>query len=507
LRGEAAERELAAARRQAAQAEADQVFLARFVRELPHVAHELHAGASIRQIPKLLLGATIRVLEPKKVLVAVRRRSAESDPGRQRHLAVAAVFPDGYMDIGAEISIGDGEIGYAAEVQRVLDRRDFEHEPPPTRRRLREETPDGCQPDVVAPMIFNEEVLGVIAVEGLRRGTTEAKDVLRLLAQVGAVSVHTLAKYTEMKATASIDGLTGIFNKRYLAHRLGEEIRRAMDQVSSVSVFIFDVDHFKHYNDRNGHVSGDRLLQKLARLVQENVRQDSIFGRYGGEEFLLILPGTSRAGALAAAENVRGTIAAHEFPFGFDQPLGLVSISGGVAECPEDGRDAATLVRAADDALYQAKRGGRNRVVAHEPTYLGGVVATEPRLAEGNQEARERVVLQSAPKVGASGEAVTLAVTDLSAPHGSRMAEDFTPVPGTLLALASVTPAAGIPKLTLEPTAEVLSAAADAAAPPVPSADAQAPAGARPAERLAPDAPRPAEPKLETADPAPDEER
>ena len=318
--------------------------------------------------------------------MAVRRRPAESDPDRHTRLAVAAAHPAGCLELGAEIPIGKGEIGYAAEGLRVMDRRDFENEPPPTRKRLREETAPEFKPDIVAPMVFGEEVVGVIAVEGLKRGTAEAKDALRLLAQVGAVSVHTQAKYTEMKATASIDGLTGIFNKRYLTHRLAEEMRRAQDEVSSVSVFIFDLDNFKHYNDRNGHVAGDRLLQRLAKVVQENVRKDTIVGRYGGEEFLVIFPGAKRAQALAAAENVREAIAAHEFPFGFDQPLGFLSISGGVAECPIDGSDAATLVRAADDALYRAKREGRNRVLAHEPVYLGGEEPQQPPAVRGAGE-------------------------------------------------------------------------------------------------------------------------
>jgi diguanylate cyclase (GGDEF)-like protein len=446
-RSAATDRDLAVARRQAAQAEADQLFLARFVRELPHVAHELHSQAGGRQIPRLILGAAIRVLEPRKAVVAVRRRPAESDPDRHTRLTIAAVLPAGGTEIGAEIPIGQGEIGYAAEVQRVMDRRDFESVPPPTRKRLREETAAAIKPDIVAPMIFNGEVVGVIAVEGLKRGTTDAKDALRLLAQVGAVSVHTQAKYTEMKATASIDGLTGIFNKRFLTHRLAEEMGRALDQVSSASVFLFDLDNFKHYNDRNGHVAGDRLLLQLSRLVQENVRKDTVVGRYGGEEFLVIFPGTRRAQALAAAENIRQSIAAHEFPFGFDQPLGFVSISGGVAECPIDGGDAATLVRAADEALYQAKRAGRNRVLAYQPTYLGGDEAQAPVPAEEQESAKERAALVEGPSVGETGDAVAL------------VAADFTPAPGTLFSVAALTPAAGIPKLTLEPTAAVLTVA------------------------------------------------
>jgi diguanylate cyclase (GGDEF)-like protein len=462
-----AEKELAAARRQSIQAEADQQFLARVVRELPLVAHELHAGAGGRQIPKLLLGAVVRMLEPRKAVVAVRRRPAETEPDRHLRLAVAATSPEGCMTIGAEIPIGHGEIGYAADVQRVMDRRDFENQPPATRKRLREETHPGCLPDIVAPMVFNEEVVGVIAVEGLKRGHTEVKDALRLLAQVGAVSVHTQARYTEMKATASIDGLTGVFNKRYLTYRLAEEMRKAQDQGSSVSVFIFDVDNFKHYNDANGHVAGDRLLQRLSKLVLENVRKDTIFGRYGGEEFLVIFPATKRAQALAAAENVRQSIASHEFAFGFDQPLGVISVSGGVAECPVDGNDAATLVRAADEALYLAKRSGRNRVLAHEPTYLGGEEAQMPLSDVEDDDSRRRAALGQARTIGAAGAAVT---ADVTPPRGTRVAADFTPAPGTLMAIASVTPAGGMPRLTLQPTAEVL-AAAVRSAPPVGGAD------------------------------------
>jgi diguanylate cyclase (GGDEF)-like protein len=249
-------------------------------------------------------------------------------------------------------------------------------------------------------------------------------------------------------------------------------MRRALDHVSTVSVFIFDLDNFKHYNDRNGHVAGDRLLQRLAKLVQENVRKDTIVGRYGGEEFLVILPGARRAQALAAAENVRAAIASHEFPFGFDQPLGFVSISGGVAECPIDGTDAATLVRAADDALYRAKREGRNRVLAHEPVYLGSDEAQQPMSLEEHDGARERAARDEPPTVGATGDAVALVAVEETSPRGTRIAADFTPAPGTLMSLASLTPAAGIPRLTLEPMAEVLAAAlAVAAEPPPPDPD------------------------------------
>jgi diguanylate cyclase (GGDEF)-like protein len=409
-RATALERELAGTRRVAAQVEADQAFLARFVRELPHLAHELHAKTGGRQIPALLLGAMTRVLEPQKAVVLVRRRSTAGDPERDQRLAVAARSPAGLVPVGTEIPIGHGEIGYVAETRTLLARREFEGLDPAVRRRRRDAALPGFTPDVVAPMVFNEEVVGVVAIEGTRRTPTEAKDVLRLLAQVGAASLHAQAQFTEMKATASLDGLTGIYNKRHLAQRLGDEVCRAVETSVPLSVFLFDLDHFKHYNDRNGHVAGDRLLQGLARLVQDNVRKDGVFGRYGGEEFLVILPNTTRSQALAAAENVREAIAAHDFDFAAGQPLGVVSVSGGVAECPIDAADAAGLVAAADEALYRAKREGRNRVIAYQPTYLGEGQAQEPVDAEAEAE----LVVVGPTKV----EAIP----------------DFEPLPGSLFA-------------------------------------------------------------------------
>jgi diguanylate cyclase (GGDEF)-like protein len=416
----ALEREFAAARARATEVEAAQQFLSRFVRELPGVVHGLLSTPTGRNIPKQLLGAVKRIVEPRRAIVAVRRRAAETDPDRHMFMAVAAVHPEGWIELGHEIRIGTGEVGYAVELQRVMERRDFDNQQPHTRKRLREETTGGFQPDLVAPMVVDQEVVGVVAVEGLARRANDIKDAFRLLAQVGAISVHTAARYSEMKATASIDGLTGIFNKRFLTHRLAEETTRALEESAHASLFMFDVDHFKVYNDQNGHVSGDRLLQSLSRLVQDNLRRDTVFGRYGGEEFLIIFPGLRREQAMAAAENIRKAIAAYPFAHAGAQPLGVVSISGGVAECPLDGRNAVGLVRAADEALYRAKRAGRNRVLAHEPVYIGE----------------------------------------------SAVQPDHTPEPGTLLALAMITPPQGVQSLAAAlRNPEALAAALEAASP------------------------------------------
>jgi diguanylate cyclase (GGDEF)-like protein len=149
-------------------------------------------------------------------------------------------------------------------------------------------------------------------------------------------------------------------------------------------VFLFDIDNFKNYNDTNGHLAGDKLLQELAGLVNQSVSKDDIFGRFGGEEFLVVLPQANATQALAAAERIRSLLANHPFPFAEKQPLGCISVSGGVAEYPFHGLDAAGLLHASDEALYKAKRSGRNRVLRAD------AVAPAPSVAPGGAPEPQR---------------------------------------------------------------------------------------------------------------------
>jgi diguanylate cyclase (GGDEF)-like protein len=171
--------------------------------------------------------------------------------------------------------------------------------------------------------------------------------------------------------TADLDGLTGVCNKRHLTEVLAEAVFQTRKQAGRMAVFLFDVDNFKHYNDTNGHAAGDQLLKQLARLVEENIRKENTFGRFGGEEFLLVLPDTSAEQALIVAEKVRYLIAHHPFAFAEKQPLERMTVSGGIAAYPDHGLDSTTLLQAADMALYEAKRQGRNRVLSGRVRYLG----------------------------------------------------------------------------------------------------------------------------------------
>lgn len=364
------EREMASVQRVALRLHEEHQLLTHFLNEFPHMMRELHSGASARRIPSVLLHVAQRALEPKEALVLMRRRSGPTDESPLGLLVVAAMAPEDLVKPGTEVPIGEGEIGFAAEVQRTMSRADFDAQTASTRTRLRQQGLHGFEPHLVAPMVFDEETVGVIALGQLKQESTHGKAVLRLIAQIGGIAIHDVNAYTQMKVTADVDGLTLVYNKRHMTQALAEAAFEAQQQGKSLAIFLFDLDHFKNYNDVNGHVAGDELLRQLARLVRENTRRENVFGRVGGEEFLLILKDATTAQALHAAENLRALIAAHPFPFAEKQPLGCVSVSGGVAEFPKDAQDSNALMRAADATLYRAKRLGRNLVLAAAPRYL-----------------------------------------------------------------------------------------------------------------------------------------
>ena len=182
-----------------------------------------------------------------------------------------------------------------------------------------------------------------------------------------SVTMTTVSVLNQQTRLAKTDGLTGLLNKKHIQEQLHEFV--SSKRGDAISIFLFDIDHFKHYNDTNGHLAGDDLLRSMSAKLREATREGEFVGRYGGEEFLILMPHTTAEQAIGAAERVRSSIEAEDFPFGDAQPGGSLTISGGVATFPADGRGVAELIKAADDALYEAKRAGRNRVFAcSQPT-------------------------------------------------------------------------------------------------------------------------------------------
>jgi diguanylate cyclase (GGDEF)-like protein len=168
--------------------------------------------------------------------------------------------------------------------------------------------------------------------------------------------------FERARESAYTDELTGLRNYRFFVEQLNHEVLRTDQYDEPLSLIMIDVDHFKQYNDRNGHEAGNEVLRRVSALVRKTLRKVDVGARYGGEEFVVLLPSTPKVGAQLAAERLRTAIETQDFFHAAEQPLGRLTASFGVATYPADGRTAKELVEQADRALYVAKAGGRNRV-------------------------------------------------------------------------------------------------------------------------------------------------
>lgn len=161
---------------------------------------------------------------------------------------------------------------------------------------------------------------------------------------------------------AATDALTGLPNRRLFEESLRAELARIRRYGGRCSVAMIDVDYFKNYNDRLGHLAGDVVLREIASLIRQSLRTGDGAARFGGEEFSLVMTSTGKRGGIEVVDRLRSLVASYPFEGRERQPAGCVTISAGIATCPEDGREYEDLIRRADEALYIAKSGGRNRV-------------------------------------------------------------------------------------------------------------------------------------------------
>jgi two-component system cell cycle response regulator len=218
---------------------------------------------------------------------------------------------------------------------------------------------------VAVPLIRGERTMGVLALYG--RTTLEPFDradaaTLAAFGGQASVAIENVLLHQETEQLSITDGLTGVWNRRYLELSLRKEIERAHRFSRPLSLLMIDIDRFKRINDQFGHQRGDEVLVEVTRRIMGTVRtQIDFLSRYGGEEFVVVLPETPAPGAAVVAEKVRAAIGNRGF-VGERHPEVLVTVSVGVATYPTDGLSAEELVRAADEALFRAKRAGRDRV-------------------------------------------------------------------------------------------------------------------------------------------------
>jgi diguanylate cyclase (GGDEF)-like protein len=230
---------------------------------------------------------------------------------------------------------------------------------------------------VGVPVIVGESICGVLYLANRRSGgpyVPRDKELLRIFAAYMSSSIQNALDAIRSRALARVDDLTGLFNSRYFHTRLEDEILRADREGSELSMLFIDLDRFKNVNDRFGHLAGSWTLQKVARLLAENAPPAAVLARYGGDEFVVILPGANMQRAMQSAETLRTAIANATF---FDAasetpdsaPLPRITASLGVASYREHLAPGGTqqrreniFLRLADSAMYRAKASGRNRV-------------------------------------------------------------------------------------------------------------------------------------------------
>lgn len=320
-----------------------------FLVRLPETVKHLNSNLSFDEIISAILRLTKDLADTDAIELYIFNKKT------QRLDLIAAYGSNKKKRI--EINLGDGVIGESASAKAMVSKEQIE-------RRLPGHNDENIELGV--PILFKTNLIGVLGVGKIKAYTGNEKRFLAMVADFAAVALQNCEYLTSAKEEAITDALTGLYNKKHFFERALEDAQKALSYNFPLSVFMFDIDHFKKYNDQNGHVEGDTLLKGLSKLLKETTRSTDTIARYGGEEFIVLLPNTEKNNAMLYAEKIRKVIELHPFQDREKQPLGYVSISGGVATFPLDGNTIEAIVKNADKALYESKTSGRNRVTKYE---------------------------------------------------------------------------------------------------------------------------------------------
>jgi len=220
----------------------------------------------------------------------------------------------------------------------------------------------GVLPDFIAPVFGISGILGVLVIQGCPYPLEGERKYVSMVADLLSTAVQNAMLIDTSRASVWVDHLTGVSNRFYFLQRFENEIRRAENYLQTLALFMFDIDKFKAVNDTHGHRAGDEVIKKVAEIVRQNIRGSDLVGRFGGDEFMVLITSTTREQAFTFADNMRERIATNDIRIpGADVPL-RVTISGGLAIYPAHGQSTTELLRATDEALYISKSQGRNRV-------------------------------------------------------------------------------------------------------------------------------------------------
>jgi len=215
---------------------------------------------------------------------------------------------------------------------------------------------------ITSPLISENKVIGILRMDGPRESAYTQDDLrlLDIIAGFGAVAIQNAQLYSRTQELAIKDGLTGLFVRRHFMERFRKELSRAARKKGVLSLLILDIDNFKEYNDRFGHMAGDIVLKYIARLLNSAVRGGDIVARYGGEEMVVLLCDRNKKEAVQEAEKIRKVL--KKSPLTLRRQTAAVTVSGGLAVYPDDATLEEELIRIADERLYKAKAAGRDKI-------------------------------------------------------------------------------------------------------------------------------------------------
>lgn len=324
------------------------------------------------------------------------------------------------------MKVGEGLSGWAVAHNEALLVNDVNVDPRIARV---PGTPDEPQASIVVPLAIREKVIGVMCLDRLHGDTFEEDelDVVKLFANQAAIAIENAELYERSRQRAITDSLTGLFNHGYLQELIEREVKRAERYRKPFSLLMIDLDNFKEVNDRFGHQRGDKLLRQVATILRNSCRDSDHVARYGGDEFMVLLPETSNEDARRLAQRITARVHGLEVVKG---ERFRIAASAGIADYPQCGTDASSIVNAADTALLWAKRHGRDRCFYYRDIHelvvtspgsdtLGGTrrtgidvlaaaVDAKTSFREGHSESVSEMVQALAREIGLAQEEVEL---------------------------------------------------------------------------------------------------